>query len=259
MSKETKNIIIMTQARSGSNFLCRLFSQYDCMSVNTEIADWFPQKTNERIEDLNLKEKIKKHYPYNKGFDKFVELMRQLCDRDFMIFKMFQHHITKVSWKLEKQKHSSFIILTRNILDSYLSYVPSRENKVWSNFDTTKIKVDFIPHEFINYYENRTNYFNSIDKTIESSPHLKSKVIKVNYKEFMCESKQDKFMEKIFNFFKIKNMKKCEPKIKFAKEKQNKNKNFNFVINKEEMLKFMKSNEVFKKTLNESIYSNLPI
>jgi len=258
MSKETKNIIIMTQARSGSNLLCRLFSQYDCMSVNTEIADWFPQKINERIEDLNLKEKIKKHYPY-KSFDKFVELMRQLCDRDFMIFKMFEYHITKVSWKLENQKHSSFIVLERNILDSYLSHIPSRINNIWSNFDTTKIKVDFIPHEFMKYYENRTDYFNSIDKIIKISPHLKSKVIKVNYKEFMRENEQDKFIEKIFNFLKIKKMEKYEPKIKFAKEKQNRNKNFNFVVNKEEMLKFMKSNEVFKKILNESIYSNLPI
>lgn len=248
----------MTQERSGSNLLCRLFSQYDHMSVNTEIADWFPQKTNERIEDLNLKEKIKKHYPY-KSFDEFVELMRELCNKDFMIFKMFQHHITKVSWKLEKQKHSSFIVLTRNILDSYLSYVPSRENKVWSNFDTTKIKVNFIPHEFIKYHKNRTNYFDNIKKTIKNSPHLKSNFIKADYKEFMCESKQDKFMEKIFNFFKIKKIKKCEPKIKFAKEKQNRNKSFNFVANKQEMFEFMKSNEVFKKILNESIYSNLPI
>ena len=258
MSKETKNIIIMTQERSGSNLLCRLFSEYDCMSVNTEIADWFPQKINERIEDLNLKEKIQKYYPY-KSFDKFVESMRYLCDRDFMIFKMFQHHITKVSWKLENQNHSSFIILTRNILDSYLSYVPSRENKIWSNFDTTKIKVNFIPHKFIKYHKNRTNYFDNINKIIENSPHLKSKAIKVDYKEFMYEAEQDKFMEKIFNFLKIKYMEKSEPKIKFAKEKQNKNKNFNFVINKQEMLKFMKSNEVFKKILNESVYSNLPI
>ena len=258
MSKETKNIIIVTQERSGSNLLCRLLSQYDCMSVNTEIADWFPQKINERIKDLNLKEKIQKYYPY-KSFDEFVELMRELCDKDFMIFKMFQHHITKVSWKLECQKHSSFIVLARNILDSYLSYVLARKNYLWADFDTTKIKVNFIPHKFIEYHKNRTNYFNNIDKTIENSPHLKSKVIKVNYKEFMRETEQDKFMEKIFNFLKIKHTIKIKPKIDFANEKQNKNKNFNFVINKEEMLKFMKSNEVFKKILNESIYSNLPI
>jgi len=258
MSKETKNIIIMTHGRSGSNLLCRLLSQYDFINANMEIADWFPKKINFAITNLNTRKKIQKYYPY-KSFDKFVESTRMLCDKKFMSFKILSNQAKKVSWKFENQKHSNFIILTRNMLDYYLSVVTANVTKNWVDSDTTKTKIKFCPHAFEIHYNDTNKNLNDINKIIENSPHLKSKVIKVDYKEFMCESKQDKFMEKIFNFFKIKNMKKCEPKIKFAKEKQNKNKNFNFVANKQEMFEFMKSNEVFKKILNESIYSDLPI
>jgi hypothetical protein len=260
MSKETKNIIIMTHGRSGSNLLCRLLSQYDCINANTETAglDCFPQKINLSITDINLRKKIQKYYPY-KSFNEFVELMRILCDKKFMSFKIFSNQAKEASWKFEDQKHSSFIILERNMLDNYLSLLTVDGTKNWVGFDTTNTKIKFCSHEFERHCNDLNNNLQAIDKTIENSPHLKSKVIKVDYKEFMLETEQDKFMEKIFNFFKIKHTIKIKPKVNFANKKQNKNKNFNFVINKEEMLKFMKSNEVLKKILNESVYSNLPI
>ena len=248
----------MTHGRCGSTFLCRLFSQYDNISANTEIARNFPEKINNRIWDRDLKEKIQKHYPYE-NFDEFVESMRMLCDKKFMSFKIFPYQAKKVSWSFENQKNSSFIILKRNILDSYLSYVIAEKNNIWESKDTTENRTKFCPHKFKIYYNDTNKNINKINETIENSPHLKLNFIKVDYEEFMCETKQDKFMKKIFNFLKIKNMKKCEPKIFIAKEKQNKNKNFNFVGNKQQMFEFMKSNEVFKKILNESIYSNLPI
>jgi len=260
MSKETKNIIIMTHGRSGSNLLCRLLSQYDCISVNEEIAEvkYSLKKTNMSIMDFNIRKKIEKYYSYE-SFDKLVELMRILCDKKFMSFKIFSNQAKKVSWNFENQKHSSFIILTRNILDSYLSIVTANINNKWINFDTTETKIKFLPDAFERHYNCTNKNIYAIDKTIKNSPYLQSKTIKVDYKEFMHENEQDKFMEKIFNFLKIKYTKKRKPKINFEKEKQNKNKNFNFVINKQEMFEFMKSNEIFKKILGESIYSNLLI
>lgn len=250
----TQNVILLSHGRCGTNLLCRLLSQYSCISNNNEIAVEFPKKDNKFFFDKKIRLKLQKKFPFSKNFSEYIELARSICDKKFMLFKMFPHHFNNKGWEVVFQEKSKFILLTRNHLDSFLSQVQAELYDCYFLKNTTNYKIKFIKEDFEKMYERRKKNLSYIKNVLKLYPDIRNKIITIDYDDIFSETKQKRTVKKILKFLNITNEKKNKFLIPYGKFKQNKSINFNFVSNKQEMILFMKSNEVTKKILENSIY-----
>lgn len=93
-----------------------------------------------------------------------------------------------------------------------------------------------------------------INNIIKSNPEIEKNLIRVNYKNFLFEKDKKKSLNNILNFLNIDLKKKSKYSLSFGEFKQNKNTNFDFVINKDEMIEYMNKKEDTKIILENSIY-----
>lgn len=254
MSENTQNIILLSHGRCGTNLLCRLLSQYSCISNNNEIAVEYPKKDNKFFFDKHLRKELQKHFPFSEKFSEYIDLARKLCRKDFMLFKLFPHHVDGKAWEIISQKNSKFILLTRNHLDSFLSLVQAELYESYFLEDTTSYKIKFNENSFEAMYERRKKNLSFINNIIKSNPEIEKNLIRVNYKNFLFEKDKKKSLNNILNFLNIDVKKKSKYSLSFGEFKQNKNTNFDFVINKDEMIEYMNKKEDTKIILENSIY-----
>lgn len=254
MSNNTKNIIILSHGRCGTNFLCRIFSQYPCISNNNEIAVDFPKQDNIYFFDKELRKNLHKHFPFPKKFNNFVDLARKICKKKFMLFKIFPNHLNGNGWNTIYQPNSIFILLTRNHLDSYLSLAQAELYGSYYLENTTNYKIKFNEEFFEKLYERRKKNLNFINRVVKLYPDLQKKIYKINYEDLILKDKKDFFINKILKNLNINQKIKTNYSLSFGKFKQNKSTNFDFVLNKEEMINYMNNNHKRKEILEKSIY-----
>ena len=255
MSENTKNLILLSHGRCGTNLLCRILSSYAHeISNNNEISKDFPEKNNRYFLDHNLRWKLHQHYPYPEKFSDFIELARNICDKRYMLFKVFPNHMNHKGWELIYQPNSLFIILSRNHLDSYLSLVQSELYECHINEDTTNYKIKFSSQTFDMIFKKRQEDYIFLNKVLNQDLSLKNKTIKINYKDLFIKNNQANTTKRLLDFLKINPNKKIKSLFPYARFKQNRNTNFNFVINKEEMIDYMHGDQERKKILENSIY-----
>lgn len=119
----------------------------------------------------------------NRSKGDFFDRIYEYACPDILVFRMFDGHDRAALDKILKNGGCKKIILTRDMLQSYVSLEIARETKQWLLKDVgrrKRAKISFDPVSFQKYERRLTAYYNYIDKSVAAS---KSHSLSIDYSD----------------------------------------------------------------------------
>lgn len=231
-----KNIIVFSEARTGSNLLCELFFSYNCARVLNEFFIYFvDEKATPHYRFMSAAEKDL-FFNYFNTEDKTITSLTQVINNNpktslelLDMINNYKYKVIKVhdfifnnlnlSFLLDDPE-TKFILLNRTSkIKQYVSNLIANQIKEWHSVDTSNIKIHVDINEFLEFKQ-RSNLWNSqIEKLLIEKDH---KYLKLNYEEDLENVDQPLLTSKVSNWLDTNNISSStnEYKLKFFK-KQN--------------------------------------
>lgn len=226
-------ISILCPDRTGSTYICSLFDNvknvwtsknfilYEIFKKNREIS---PSKKRKIIS------KIKKQHP----------------DKNYYLYKMMynQTNVEDLKNFLLPDDQMIKIILTRNVLDMYISHRKAKELRQWKNTNTSHHKVKFDLRGFEKWRTKRTNYLIGLNELINRKGY---RAIVIDYDEIHQYQTDHQKLEYMLKRIDDELGFKLTPKknIKIELKKQDRSKSYqDKVSNYKEMMKYLKDKDL---------------
>lgn len=191
-----KLILILTEPRSGSNFLSEVLNYYSLWPVGEFLLN---PKGFEHLENPTFPyEIVLNRYQLTKLFDFFeveygnyLELIKQINRRPIdAIFKLYESTEQSLVINIHDFQFKKFgidvlldlpyveiIILQRsNRMARYISHLIAQETKIWYTVNTSDMQVTVDREDFIKSEQESKKWFDSIKQRVSSKEYLE-----VNY------------------------------------------------------------------------------
>jgi hypothetical protein len=125
---------------------------------------------------------------------KYFECMREIAPASRMVFKIFPEHLSIMQMLMLLVKYRPRVVLmTRNPLDSFISFKKLLETRKPQDVDTSALKIAFYRVEYYEYKAQLAAYFNAIH---EFCAEEGLQVSTVSYESLHQDDGQDK-VEKV--------------------------------------------------------------
>lgn len=228
-------IILISQARSGvtalDNFMKINFPSF--CSLGCEVC----KLKNKELEnnahkiysykDSNLSEKYNQliFHKKNKNYSEFVMLLsdffnelnyKYLTVKFTKDYKISDYHLLKIA----NMNNISTIFVLRNVMDVFISKVKADKNKVWSGVDTTEIKIEVNPDQFLSFYKKLMMFYVNSYKIFSQNNDIKI----ITYDEIYNNNNwQDNVIDLFNNITHQNNFKEYHSDSKLFKQDKSKN------------------------------------
>ena len=157
-----KPLVIIASERTGSNYLCALLNHHPQITAYYEIFS----NVGIMMTDTEVKALCdRQNWPFTSRYDcelvsrfkgcpaQIIELIKSglLAKHEVFSFKVFQTHLPPRVLTRLIQDHDA-VVVTRRIIDSYISFVKATERDEWLKLDTTQIKPKLHIDDFMDWY-----------------------------------------------------------------------------------------------------------
>lgn len=229
------NILVFFIFRTGSSFVMQALRS----CYNTEIyGDYGEILTLSEIKKTGFNPNISDNYLEQyamTNLDGYIRYLSQKSNEQYVcskisLFQMYDH-IDKRSLALRSiltKQNTHVIIITRNLLDVFISWKKATINNRWGWDDTTQTKITIQSDEFISWHNDTKNKYKSLYDTLIT---LNKPYTVINYDEMnKCSSNMNKLkyiLQKVYqsginlkiNFSKFRETKFLEKQDKNTKHK----------------------------------------
>jgi hypothetical protein len=199
--------------RNGTNYLCDLIGKFQEIDSLYEIYHNQAVYLNNKQLSNDVIQHLKQVYKLNiqnnsdpqlidfisKSPDLFLDILSSYSKNKYLSFKVFPNHLSQENLRdvIIKNNRIKKIIVKRNLLDVYFSVQFARLTQRWDQKDTSGLKVDFNPHNFLKWYTSHTEYYNFIERELKAN---NQEAIALDYEKIhTLNNNQEKF-EFLFNF-----------------------------------------------------------
>lgn len=229
------NILVFFIFRTGSSFIMQTLRS----CYNTEIyGDYGEILTLSEIKKTGYgntipDDKLEQYAMAN--LDGYIRYLSQKSKEEYIcsklsLFQMYEH-IDKKSMTLRNiltKQNTHVIIITRNLLDVYISWKKATKLNRWGWDDTTGMKLSLLPEEFISWHNDTKSKYDSFFTLLNS---FNKPYTVINYDDMnKCSSNMNKMkyiLQKIYlsginlkiNFGKFRDTKFLEKQDKNTKHK----------------------------------------
>ncbi|EDX87872.1 hypothetical protein S7335_5585 [Synechococcus sp. PCC 7335] len=187
-------LVIVATERTGTNYLCALLSQHPQIAAYYEIfSNVAVMMSDAEVETLCKIQSLpfvdRSHPKLIKQFEdnhaRIVELIVQRfsAEKKICSFKLFQNHLPPKALNQSIVDYD-VIVVTRRIIDTYISFVKAIETDDWLRLDTTQIKPRLHIDDFVAWYCDRYDYYQTCASQYLVTHHKRVEVIE--YEEFTC-------------------------------------------------------------------------
>jgi hypothetical protein len=185
-----KIIFVLSEARTGSTLLCELLNRYkntvNLHEIFHNVGD--PRDYNAFKVDFSFNNVLKDHFgdgvfDPEKMLPRVIENPKKLLtlisehfgDDKTLIVKVHLFQLLTgypvsfiLDWILQQPNHR-FVLLERDFLKSYVSWLKAEQTNVWHNIDTTNIKVEIIPKRFEEELSRWQRRYNTIKEKLQEN------------------------------------------------------------------------------------------
>lgn len=206
-----KLILILSEPRTGSNLLCEALNLYSQMRTVNEFFMDLGHYINENHipDDLPHRSMFKPHEReqlfdfLNVKLNDWPELIKQINKNPIgamnkineivpatVVIKVHLDHYEKLNLKeIIHEPYIEVILLERSSrLHSFVSLLKGRQINKWYGVDTSDIKVNVDPKEFIREQQRSLNWFKEVRESLSSKNYLE-----VNYEKDLSNVNKESF------------------------------------------------------------------
>jgi hypothetical protein len=181
--KDTKLITIISQPRSGTNFIINNIFQ---KLIKTCICgELFREKPYipERYYYENMGDEYKKQA--------LVDRLLECCDEDYLIHKVFADQVTEDEIKLLIRRSDIVCFILRNHIDRYISYLKAVKTSKFINYDYTGVKVVFDQNEFASLMATTERWFETTSALCDT---MGKPTMAIDYDELTILTERDQIL-----------------------------------------------------------------
>ena len=200
--------------RNGTNYLCDLIGKFQEIDSLYEIYHSHSVYLNNGLLSKNIIKHINSLYKLqikdnsdpqfidfvSKNPALFLDLISSYSKNKYISFKVFPNHLSLEDLKevIIKNDRIQKIIVKRNLLDVYFSVQFARLTQRWDRNDTSELKVDFNPNNFLKWFSFHKEYYDFIERELKAN---NQKAIALDYEKIhSLNDNREKFLF-LFNFF----------------------------------------------------------
>ena len=179
---ETRFISILSMPRNGTNYLCDLIGKFQEIDSLYEIFHNQSAYFNNNFLSQNIIQHINSIYNLHikdnsdpqftdfiyKNPSLFLDIISSYSKNKYISFKVFPNHLSLDNLRdvIIKNDRIKKIIVKRNLLDVYFSVQFARLTQRWDQKDTSNLKFDFNPHNFLEWFSFHQEYYNFIEREL---------------------------------------------------------------------------------------------
>lgn len=231
-----KEIIILGPDRAGTTFFCSLFDYIENVKTSDNFRLYEILKKKQKlpfVEKVKILKKFINSEPEN--FDKLYKVLYH--QMNFSQIKKYletkkQNQDIKNQPNDVDQNEVLVIVLTRNLVDMYISHCKAKKSNQWVNHNTTDLKIKFKENEFEEWIKPRVKYIKNLSKYLKN---------------------QEEISWLYFDYQEIHKLNSFEEKLKYVIEKISKKSQIEFSIlekeNKMEKIKKQDQNSSFENKI----------
>ncbi|WP_229640295.1 hypothetical protein [Waterburya agarophytonicola] len=193
--------------RNGTNYLCDLIGQFQEIDSFYEIFHDRSSYLNHELLSKNIIGHINNLYklqienssdPKLIGFIAqnpalFLDIISSYSTNKYINFKVFPNHLSQDNLRdiIIKNNRIQKIVVKRNLLDVYFSVQFARLTQRWDRKDTSGLKVDFNPNNFLQWFSFHHEYYDFIERELKAN---NQKAIALDYEKIhSLNNNQEKF------------------------------------------------------------------
>lgn len=201
------DVIILSDPRTGSNYLTEFFFKYNEFRILSEFYLEVNVYDKDLIGHLTFltSDELQKFYNYYKINNDIISLLKRIREDsitadnllnkvipNYKILKIHRRSIQKFNLEFMLEKYENFIWLTRNdILAQFVSREIAIKTGKWHRSNTSSEKIMIDVSKFLEYKENYT-------KNLSYKNLLTSKnVLEINYEHDLCNPDENHVFQKI--------------------------------------------------------------
>jgi LPS sulfotransferase NodH len=208
-----KNIIILSQPRTGSNLLCELFFAYDSFRILNELFIRFHNINHVPHTKLLREHEITALIDHFKLEDRSMTSLIETLNNNTKETLMFlsqiisQYKIIKIHDFMLKDfdldfvfndPETKFIVLERESkISQYISRIVADRLFKWNYVDTSDIKVYVDPDKFLKFKEESINWYKDIETRLINNGY---NYLKLSYEKDLEDIDYDIILPKINNW-----------------------------------------------------------
>lgn len=191
------NILVFFIFRTGSSFIMQILRSCYSTQIYGDYGEILTlseiKKTGycSTVPDENLEQ-----YAIN-NLDGYIRYLNQNSKEPYVCSKisLFQiyEHIEKKSMALRNiltKQNTHVVVITRNLLDVFISWKKASKLNRWGWDDTTSMKISLSPEEFISWHNDTKNKYDSFFALLNS---MNKQYTIINYDDFVkCGSNMNK-------------------------------------------------------------------
>lgn len=208
-----KNIIVLSQPRTGSNLLCELFFSYLPIRVLMEFFIYFQDEKD--VPHFNLLRKqeldaLVNHFSLqdnsidslttalNQNPREALEVLSSIISQ-YKVIKLHDFMLEQMDLEfIFNDPETKFIVLERTSkLKQYVSLTTALSLGRWTDVDTTDIKVHVDPEAFLKFKNESTAWYQMIESKLTSKGH---NYLKLTYEQDLENIDYNVLIPKINNW-----------------------------------------------------------
>jgi hypothetical protein len=181
--KNTKLITIISQPRSGTNFIINnIIQKLDKVCICGELF----------FEKPYIPEKYYYHNMENEYTKQdLIQRLLECCEEEYLVHKVFKDQVTDDEIRT-LICHSDFVcFIMRNHIDRYISNLKALKTSKFINYDYTGVKVEFNIEEFASSMTDTNQWF---QKTITLCDTIGKPTIVFDYDELMRLTQREQIL-----------------------------------------------------------------
>jgi len=223
--------------RNGTNYLCDLIGKFQEIDSLYEIYHNQAAYINNGLLSKNIIQHINNVYklqikdnsePQFTNFIAqnpalFLDIISSYSKNKYISFKVFPNHLSQENLRdtIIKNDRIKKIVVKRNLLDVYFSVQFARLLQSWGKKDTSGLKVDFNPNNFLKWFSSHKEYYDFIERELKAD---NQEAITLDYEEIHgLNGNQEKFVF-LFNFLRSADL-NLDPENLFNNSQEELNKN----------------------------------
>jgi LPS sulfotransferase NodH len=178
-----KGFLLIGMMRSGSNFLERQLNLLPDLRCHGELFNpafiGFSHEAKGRLAQY-VRDDVK---PRNDDEEAFLGAVDQACDRDIIGLRLFLDHSPAMTARLLYDPGVAKVVLSRNLLEAYISLETARETGVWLTTEAAQakpkpVKVDI--GKLITFALRQSLYYNDVQTVLHQTGQS---YLQIDYRE----------------------------------------------------------------------------
>ena len=258
----SKLFVLLAYRRTGSNYLMKVFDSFSDIEFFGEVYHWDTvwMPTYRKMEYVNwLKNKHDIHLKigdrphedrelveFNHAQpDYFLKFFNSNSKSKFAGFKIFPEHLhwPKLKDNILSNKSVSKILLTRNLLDVYISDKILQQTQKSQEYNTSAIKLNIDCLDFKNWYYNTQAYYSRIELFLDND---NQKCLKLSYEDIHSHSNNNEKIDYIHSWllkqgFEVANQQK---EGEYTKKQDKRSNSLQKVENADKLKKYLHQNNL---------------